>query len=110
MCGERGRDVHSLFGHMVCCISLLMVSAACYLSKLSAVLSIRIMLPGAALMGSLHATDLFKMKEVMAGMDSVINCVVDSTSCFIWFQTAIEVGVIAVVLPCHYSPVCNVKL
>lgn len=60
---ERDRDVHSLFGHMVCCISLLMVSAACYLSKLSAVLSTHIMLPGGALMGSLHATDLFKMKR-----------------------------------------------
>lgn len=33
----------------------------------------------------------------MAGMDSVMNCVLDHTFCFIWFQTAVRVGVISVV-------------
>lgn len=61
--GGRERDMHTLFDHMVYCISLLMVSAARYLSKLSVVLSTHITLPGGALMGSVHATYLFKMKR-----------------------------------------------
>lgn len=48
---EREREMHTLFSHMVYCISPLMVSAACYLSKLSAVLSTHITFPGGALIG-----------------------------------------------------------
>lgn len=102
--------MHTLFGHMVYCISLLMVSAARYLSKTSAVPSTHITFPAGATNGpALCNGSVQDEEEVMAGMDSVMNCVVDSTFCFIWFQSA-EVGVIAVVLPRCYSPVCNAKL